>query len=87
MAMVRSSVDKVIPSRMINPGLRKAVIVLPVAWTGAWLTYYGMCLLLKSCTQVQPTPTHFDDRTFVNGTRVFRQLCKVYQAVDRMSML
>lgn len=26
---------------MINPGLRKAVIALPVAWTGVWLTYYG----------------------------------------------
>ena len=86
MAMVRS-VDEVILSIMITPGLRKAVIVLPVAWTGAWLTYYGMSLLPNSCTEVQPIPTHFDDRTFVNGTRVFRQPCKVYRAVDRMSTL
>jgi hypothetical protein len=37
---------------MINPGLRKAVIVLPVAWTGAWLTYYGMWSRLGRYTDV-----------------------------------
>jgi hypothetical protein len=26
---------------MNSTGLRRAVIALPVAWTGAWLTYYG----------------------------------------------
>lgn len=29
---------------MIGAGLKRAAVVLPVAWTGAWLTYYGMCI-------------------------------------------
>lgn len=54
---------------MNGAGLKKAVIALPVAWTGVWLTYYGKskyCLRNSFADELQRTLTRFVDRTFVN---------------------
>jgi len=58
---------------MINPGLRKAVIVLPVAWTGAWLTYYGGSNLWVLGADTQLILIRSGDHIFVNGTRAFKR--------------
>jgi hypothetical protein len=65
-----------IPGGMV--GLRRAAIVLPVAWTGAWLGYYGVYLSAiafasRDLAQSQPTRIPFDDRISENEIRSFKR--------------